>query len=579
VPHSLLAGAIALAWLLFRSGSKPSRLSYPCQQAAASTAWLAFGAGLIAALVALRRRLSARLSSRAGIVLGLLGLVVSLGIWGHLQRSEAYQGPRLTAPAEYRARVFHQAGRPLVPDGDRLPGLDELIEMMGGHGLKLHRSTVPSLTAGPEGILGADDVILIKINYQWSERGGTSTDLLSGMIRRIVEHPDGFSGEIVVCENAQFASVQNFDRLENNAEDTGQSPRDVVVHYQSQGWRISLFDWTVTRTTTVGEFSTGDMQNGYVVYPYDPVVRGRVSYPKFTTVEGTHVSLKEGIWTEAGGYERESLKLINMPVLKSHHSTYGATACVKNYMGVVTRELATDSHNAIRFGLLGAVQGEIRPADLNLLDATWINANPFSGPSNSYENATRRDELIASRDPVAADIHAVKNILIPGFLDNGYAPPWPWPSADPDDPTSEFREYLDNSMSQILAAGFDVTNDPAQIDAIDLGPPGEVSPPHAGEPFTIDKAGSGYELAWSFPTTGGPVEEYNLYRIRLTGTGDPGLPACEAALGNGKSAYLSGLPDDHAFIVVGRNVVGDGSFGRDSRGAERASPVIGDICP
>jgi hypothetical protein len=98
------------------------------------------------------------------------------------------------------------------------------------------------------------------------------------------------------------------------------------------------------------------------------------------------------------------------------------------------------------------------------VDAIWINANPNTGPATGYAGATRRDELAASLDPVALDIWTVKNILIPGFLGNGYSPPWPLPSADPDDPASAFREYLDNSMYQILDAGYEVTNDPAQID-------------------------------------------------------------------------------------------------------------------
>ncbi|MGD8395116.1 MAG: FlgD immunoglobulin-like domain containing protein, partial [Candidatus Eiseniibacteriota bacterium] len=92
------------------------------------------------------------------------------------------------------------------------------------------------------------------------------------------------------------------------------------------------------------------------------------------------------------------------------------------------------------------------------------NADPYDGPWTSYVDATRRDELVASVDPVALDIWAVKNILVPAFIANGFSPPWPSPSADPDDPASAFRQYLDNSMYQILAAGHEVTNDPTSID-------------------------------------------------------------------------------------------------------------------
>ena len=85
----------------------------------------------------------------------------------------------------------------------------------------------------------------------------------------------------------------------------------------------------------------------------------------------------------------------------------------------------------------------------------------LNGP---YAGATRRDELVASTDAVAADVWSVTNILIPGFLGNGFDPPWPQPDATPDDPSSDFRQYLDASMSALLNGGFLSTNDLAQVD-------------------------------------------------------------------------------------------------------------------
>jgi hypothetical protein len=232
---------------------------------------------------------------------------------------------------------------------------------------------------------------------------------------------------------------------------------------------ISLYDWTEIRQVSVDEYSAGDLADGYVVSPYDPAIQGRVSYPKFRTELGTYISLRDGVWDlPSVSYDRDRLKIINLPVLKSHHATYGATACVKNWMGVVTTGLSTNSHSAARYGLLGAAMAEVRPPDLNILDAIWINADPFTGPSTSYAGATRRNELVASTDPVAADIWSVTNILIPGFLGNGFVPPWPQPDATPDDPSSDFRQYLDSSMSALNTAGFPSTNDLGQIDLVSL---------------------------------------------------------------------------------------------------------------
>jgi hypothetical protein len=387
-------------------------------------------------------------------------------LWGYPQRSSPVAPPsRQTNPA-YRAQVYHLTECPQTPDGDRFIGLDHLVTLMGYHGLKFYESETVSMESGPDGLFATDDLVVIKINYQWSERGGTNTDVLRGLIRRLVDHPDGFTGEIVVCENAQFASVAGFDRPLNNAEDHSLSPHDVVTHFAALGFNVSHYDWTSVRYTEVGEYVDRDMADGYVVYPYDAQLNGRISYPKFQTDSGRYVSIRHGIWDAVQEtYDRETLKFINVPVLKSHHATYGVTACVKDYMGVVSGALNTNSHAAIAYGILGALLGEIRLADLNILDCIWINANPYSGPGTTYGIATRRDELVASVDPVAADLWATKNILIPAFIDNGYSPPWPPPSADPDIPTSAFRVYLDNSMNYILAAGYEATNDPEQIDA------------------------------------------------------------------------------------------------------------------
>jgi len=463
----MLAGLLALVWLILRSGAKPSRLAYPCQQAALSAASLAFAAPLISVMVTVRRGLVQGMRTPAAVAASLVGLLITLGFWGHSSLADDPGIHHLAAPADYRAQVFHVTDCPQDPVGDNFVGLDNLLTLMGSQGLKFYQSPSPSMLGGPDGIIAPDDVVVVKINYQWPERGGSNTDVLRGLIRTIVDHPDGFTGEVVVAENAQFNSVQNFDLANNNAQNTSLSPHDVVVGFQDLGYNVSHYDWTSVRFISVDEYSDGDLDDGYVVYDYDPQISGRVSYPKFQTDDGTFISLKDGIWNPTGSsYDRDQLKFINLPVLKSHHATYGVTACVKHYMGVVTKELNTNSHSAIGSGLLGELIAEIGLADLNILDCIWVNADPYDGPWTGYGDATRLDQLVASTDPVAADIWAATEILIPAFLDNGFSPPWPYPEATPDDPSSAFRNYLDNSMDQILGAGFNVTNDLAQIDAV-----------------------------------------------------------------------------------------------------------------
>ena len=535
--NSLLSGLLALLWLIFRSGTKPSRLAYPCQRAAVGAATLAFGAPLVAVVLAVRRRIR----PIALVAASAAGLALTLALAIHLPQAAVSRGPMLHAPLSYRAQVYHVTGCPQDPAGDHFVGLSNLLGVMGRGGLKFYRSGTVSPVAGPAGIVAAHDVVIIKINYQWDQRGGTNTDLLRGFIHSIVHHPDGFTGEVIVCENAQYSPVYAFDRPLNNAQDNGQSPHDVVLAFQGQGYNVSHYDWTAVRGVPVGEFSAGDTNDGYVVGAYDDRWQGKLSYPKFHSAAGTCISLKYGIWNAGSGtYDRARLKFINVPVLKSHHSTYGATASVKHYMGVVTGQLSTNSHTSISVGIMGALMNEIQMADLNIIDAIWINANPNTGPSTPYAGATRRDELVASLDPIALDLWSVKNILVPGFIANGYSPPWPMPSADPDLPTSAFRTYLDNSMNQLLAGGHQVTNDPSQIDVLNgSGAAGDFD--HNGAVDAVDYAS--FAACWTGPG-GGPVgpecaaadfdadgdvdcDDGRMFSLVWTGsTPAPSLPAC-----------------------------------------------------
>jgi hypothetical protein len=63
-------------------------------------------------------------------------------------------------------------------------------------------------------------VILIKINEEWPYRGGTNTDILKQLLQALIDHPDGFAGEVVVADNGQWQGNMNWP--ESNAEDHAQ---------------------------------------------------------------------------------------------------------------------------------------------------------------------------------------------------------------------------------------------------------------------------------------------------------------------------------------------------------------------
>ncbi|MEK7755873.1 MAG: hypothetical protein AAB385_01525, partial [Planctomycetota bacterium] len=222
----LLMGCAALLWLILRSGSKPTRLSYPCQQSAFGFAAGVFGAPFVAAVVHGRARLTPhRRAIGAVAALALVVAVAAATLFPSLQGSDSLGPLQITLPPNYQPEIFsvpHARG----PAAARFGGVDDLVTLMGTSGVKWYRSAVEDLRSGPNGLIDPDDVVLIKINAQWPERGGTNTDVLRGLIRVVVDHPDGFIGEVIVADNGQ--NYGNLNRAQNNAEDTGQSVLDVV---------------------------------------------------------------------------------------------------------------------------------------------------------------------------------------------------------------------------------------------------------------------------------------------------------------------------------------------------------------
>jgi hypothetical protein len=201
----------------------------------------------------------------------------------------------------------------------------------------------------------------------------------------------------------------------------------------------------------------------------DPDTGVYVSYPKFQSALGTYVSFKHGIWNGASYEDR--LKVINLPVLKSH-SNYGVTAACKHYMGVESEILnggIANGHQQIGEGGMGTLLAETRYPILNILDAIYINANPypfiFCGPATSYEAATRVNILMASTDPVALDYWAAKNVLIPTAQLNGYEDTH---HLDPDNTesgglTDAFGVYLNNTKNELIRNGYTVTSNPNRM--------------------------------------------------------------------------------------------------------------------
>jgi hypothetical protein len=196
------------------------------------------------------------------------------------------------------------------------------------------------------------------------------------------------------------------------------------------------------------------------------------------------VSLKHGIW-ESGAYVDSLLTFLNVPVFKCHGYYYGVTGTAKHHAGTMTAALSTNMHNAVEFGGLGSFLVDVRMPDLNILDCIWILARPNAGPWCSYSEATRIDMLVGGLDPIAIDLWSTIHIMVPTIIANGYSS---YPMQDPLNPGSIFRTYLDRTMNELLAAGIEVTNDPAQITAVDCSGTGVAGGAGAAPPPALHGA-------------------------------------------------------------------------------------------
>jgi len=295
-------------------------------------------------------------------------------------------------------------------NGNYHAGLESLLHLMGSRGLKFYRSSIETNLSGSLGLIAPNDVVLIKVNAQWKYRGCTNSDLIRGLIQRILDHPEGFSGEVVIIENGQGRGSFNCDTTDGgypdatvhaNANDESHSFL-YLVNTIFSGRPVSAYRLDPIRNT-IGE--SDHVSQGYRIYE-------NVSYPCFTSQGGHRIELREGIWN--GSEYSQNLKLINVPVLK-HHDVGGSeiTASLKHFYGIVSM---LDGQSGFRhYTGLGETCGKmivsVRTPVLNIIDAIWVSHLALKGYPATM--TFRANQLMASQDPVALDYMAAKYILYP----------------------------------------------------------------------------------------------------------------------------------------------------------------------
>ncbi|MHA1576756.1 MAG: DUF362 domain-containing protein [Candidatus Thorarchaeota archaeon] len=475
----LVASASAI-WLFLRTGNKPSRIGYPCQQAAIVNLEM-FQLALLAVIPSLSSISTTIKSMRVPLILGMMmtGSILLINNpslpgtdFSMLQESGDWVPLTITnqtALSQVNSSDLFSVQNASGVDGNFDLALSKLFALMESQDIPFYNTS--SITSG---LIGSNDVVILKVNGQWNYRGGTNSDLVKSVVAAITNHPDGFTGEIIIADNGQGGG--NMDWGRTNSLHWNQSMLDVANAFPSSS--VSSFLWDDLRNSQVDDYDENDFEDGYVLSDiWNSETEIFVSYPKFTTIFGTHISFKEGVWSNNTGFDSHGLKVINMPVMKSHFR-YGVTGAVKNYMGVPKGHVvpAVDStipheHFSIAQGGMGTLMVETRAPILNILDTIWINAHPMEsssrrGPWSTYSSASFTNIISASQDPVALDYWASRNILVPTAEHLNYTE---YSSLDPDyEPLSDqysgfeemdesFHNYLNRSMTVLKDAGFQVT--------------------------------------------------------------------------------------------------------------------------
>jgi hypothetical protein len=417
-----IAGFAAFLWFILRSGTNPKRLAYPCQRVAfpMASAFLIAFISLFAGTLLVKRLL--KFSWVATLIIFLAFCMVSsttktnavkylgaLPEWTvNLPTSAIFVSDTI-----YPSPGSLAAGDNSVPDAYLIdPAMDSIFNVADSRGLHLYKTA-----QNPEGIVGKDDIVIIKGNYQWPGHLGTNTDRVKGFISLVLRHPDSFSGEIIVADNTQYYG--DITDNSNNSDDPDQSIIDVVNTFSAKGFPVYISHWTDFKEDICSEYDKGDSTDGYVID-----TKTLINYPKFKSPSGkTYISLKNGIWNPVNStFNKGRLTIIDFPILKAHCMA-GATIAMKNWIGVVTMSNYMQSlggdwdtlHYKYLWGeyaLLARVMALTMPK-LSVVDATYVSTVNNYDSDEGSNPVVKTGKLIVSTDPLAVDWYSARFVLTP----------------------------------------------------------------------------------------------------------------------------------------------------------------------
>lgn len=366
-------------------------------------------------------------------------------------------------------------------------------------------------------VVGATDLVILKVSAQWWNQGMTNVAAVKRTIEHILELPS-FRGEIVVFENTHFrladgsglaraftrpsernVDVPGWDKLGDLVAHFAGRPVGLVGLVDAGASNLSGHTWHdpghphgVYGGDGRGPLAPGEDRDGYH-WDFDAAFRLRrswvdhaqtpLTWPRFTSpVSGLVVDLRRGILRREGGalspVAGRKLTFINMTTANEHAST-GLTACCKSAMGLVDMSAGYEGtdprargYQSVHYfgepraswrmaGPLADFARKVRAPDLYLTVAEWVALTPAGGlpPGKDARleaaSAHHTRTVVAGTDPVAIDAWVARNLLMPigGAARNSY---------DLDDPGSHLVKFL-RYYRQVYGAG---TLDPALVTVV-----------------------------------------------------------------------------------------------------------------
>ena len=311
----------------------------------------------------------------------------------------------------------------LVKNGDHVQNVTKVLELIGGVG----------------SVVGRHDIVVLKCNGQWPNRGYTHTGCIKAVVDAILAIP-GFDGEVHICDNVQFnrgGGVFGFDAAPANRMDNWPDHNwdSLAAEYQEAGNPVATKRWINTTSDISGpaDLTDGWMRTFFGLHG----IPTYMSYPVYESPlsSGRMIDMKRGVWEDGAYSTTRRLKVIFMPTLNYHSAYAGITSATKSFFG--TTEIhdgpygqfrghynvhsSTYDHpgNSVNTNAFRAGGHTARFMNTQYAPDLFITCAMFTGHRGRWSSAVETNTVIAATTPTSLDYVACKNVVAPhaGNLD------------------------------------------------------------------------------------------------------------------------------------------------------------------